>query len=160
MIWWHVRFEGTTEIAAPRERVWAFVMDPHQVAGCGPGVESVEILDEERFRIKASVGIGFIKARFTVDTELFDVEEPERASLRGRGQAPGSAVEFVARMNLRDGADQAGGVGPSIVLDWSSDVTLTGKLASVGARMIEGTAKKLIGQTFDCMKSRLEAPAT
>jgi len=147
-----VRFEGSTEIAAPRERVWAFVMDPHQVAGCGPGVESVEILDEKRFRIKASVGIGFIKARFTVDTELFDVKEPERANLRGRGQAPGSAVEFVARMNLRDGADG------SIVLDWSSDVTLTGKLASLGARMIEGTAKKLIGQTFDCMKSRLEAP--
>jgi len=148
-----VRFEGSTEIAAPRERVWAFVMDPHQVAGCGPGVESVEILDEKRFRIKASVGIGFIKARFTVDTELFDVKEPERANLRGRGQAPGSAVEFVARMNLRDGADG------SIVLDWSSDVTLTGKLASLGARMIEGTAKKLIGQTFDCMKSRLEAPS-
>lgn len=147
-----MRFEGSTEIAAPRERVWAFVMDPHQVAGCGPGVESVEILDEKRFRIKASVGIGFIKARFTVDTELFDVKEPERANLRGRGQAPGSAVEFVARMNLRDGADG------SIVLDWSSDVTLTGKLASLGARMIEGTAKKLIGQTFDCMKSRLEAP--
>lgn len=147
-----MRFEGSTEIAAPRERVWAFVMDPHQVAGCGPGVESVEILDEERFRIKASVGIGFIKARFTVDTELFDVKQPERANLRGRGQAPGSAVEFVARMNLRDGADG------SIVLDWSSDVTLTGKLASLGARMIEGTAKKLIGQTFDCMKSRLEAP--
>jgi len=147
-----VRFEGSTEIAAPRERVWAFVMDPHQVARCGPGVESVEILDEKRFRIKASVGIGFIKARFTVDTELFDVKEPERANLRGRGQAPGSAVEFVARMNLRDGADG------SIVLDWSSDVTLTGKLASLGARMIEGTAKKLIGQTFDCMKSRLEAP--
>ena len=147
-----MRFEGSTEIAAPRERVWAFVMDPHQVARCGPGVESVEILDEKRFRIKASVGIGFIKARFTVDTELFDVKEPERANLRGRGQAPGSAVEFVARMNLRDGADG------SIVLDWSSDVTLTGKLASLGARMIEGTAKKLIGQTFDCMKSRLEAP--
>lgn len=148
-----MRFEGSTEIAAPRERVWAFVMDPHQVAGCGPGVESVEILDEERFRIKTSVGIGFIKARFTVDTELFDVEEPERANLRGRGQAPGSAVEFVARMNLRDGGHE------SIVLDWSSDVTLTGKLASLGARMIEGTAKKLIGQTFDCMKSRLEAPS-
>lgn len=147
-----MRFEGSTEIAAPRERVWAFVMDPHQVAGCGPGVESVEILDEKRFRIKASVGIGFIKARFTVDTELFDVKQPERANLRGRGQAPGSAVEFVARMNLRDGADG------SNVLDWSSDVTLTGKLASLGARMIEGTAKKLIGQTFDCMKSRLEAP--
>ena len=44
-------------------------------------------------------------------------------------------------------------------MDWSADVNLSGTLASVGARMIEGTAHKMIGQTFDCMKSKLEATA-
>jgi carbon monoxide dehydrogenase subunit G len=42
-------------------------------------------------------------------------------------------------------------------MDWSADVTISGSLASLGARLIEGTANKMIGQTFDCMKSKLEA---
>jgi carbon monoxide dehydrogenase subunit G len=42
-------------------------------------------------------------------------------------------------------------------MDWEADVAIAGTLASVGARMIEGTANKMIGQTFSCMKSTLEA---
>ena len=53
-------------------------------------------------------------------------------------------------MRLSDG--DAGGTK----MDWSADVNISGTLASVGARLIEGTANKMIGQTFDCMKSKLE----
>ena len=42
-------------------------------------------------------------------------------------------------------------------MDWSADVNIAGTLAGVGARMIEGTANKMIGQTFDCMREKLEA---
>ena len=42
-------------------------------------------------------------------------------------------------------------------MDWMADVNLSGTLARVGARMIEGMANKMIGQTFDCMRSKLEA---
>jgi carbon monoxide dehydrogenase subunit G len=42
-------------------------------------------------------------------------------------------------------------------MDWSADVNIAGTLASVGARLIEGTAQKMINQTFDCMRTRLEA---
>jgi len=42
-------------------------------------------------------------------------------------------------------------------MDWNADVNLSGTLASVGARLIEGTATKMIGQTFDCMRAKLEA---
>ena len=46
--------------------------------------------------------------------------------------------------------------GPT-TMDWSADVTISGTIASVGARMIEGTANKMIGQTFDCFRAKLEA---
>ena len=42
-------------------------------------------------------------------------------------------------------------------MDWSADVALSGSLASLGARLIEGTANKMIGETFDCMRTKLEA---
>jgi carbon monoxide dehydrogenase subunit G len=146
-----MKFEGSVDIGAPREKVWAFLMDPNQVGPCGPGVETIEVVDETHFKAKAKVGIGFISARFNVDMDIAERDEPNRAVIKARGQAPGSAVDATATMALKDG--EAGGT----VMDWSADVLIGGTLASVGARLIEGTANKMIGQTFDCIKARLEA---
>ncbi len=148
-----MQFSGSVEIAAPRERVWAFVIDPNQVGQCGPGVESIEVIDDTHFKAAAKVGIGFISARFVVNMEFAELQAPDRATIKAHGQAPGSAVDATAEMALSDGAD--GGTK----MDWSADVNIAGTLASVGARLIDGTANKMIAQTFDCMKSRLEETA-
>jgi carbon monoxide dehydrogenase subunit G len=145
-----MQFQGTVQIDAPRERVWSFLIDPNQVGGCGPGVESVEVVDDDHFKVKAKVGVGFISARFAVDMTVAERHEPDLAVLGAHGQAPGSAVDATARMALSGPAE-----GPT-TMDWSADVTISGTLASVGARMIEGTANKMIGQTFDCIRSKLE----
>ena len=145
-----MHFEGTVQINAPRDRVWAFVIDPNQVGQCGPGVESIEVIDDSHFKATAKVGVGFISARFIVNMEFVDLEAPDAATIKAHGQAPGSAVDADAQMRLSDGAD--GGT----TMDWSADVNIAGTIASVGARLIEGTADKMIGQTFDCMKSKLE----
>ena len=146
-----MHFEGTVQINAPRDRVWAFVIDPNQVGQCGPGVESVDVIDDTHFKASAKVGVGFISARFVVNLEFVDLDAPNAATIKAHGQAPGSAVDADARMQLSDGDD---GV---TTMDWSADVNIAGTLASVGARLIEGTANKMIGQTFDCIKTRLEA---
>jgi len=148
-----MHFEGSVEIAAPRDRVWAFVIDPNQVGQCGPGVESIEVTDPTHCKATAKVGVGFINARFVVNLEFIDLTAPEAATIKAHGQAPGSAVDATAQMRLSDGAD--GGT----VMDWEADVNIAGTLASVGARLIEGTANKMIGQTFECMKSKLEGGA-
>ena len=145
-----MKFAGQIEIAASRERVWAFVIDPNQVGQCGPGVESIEVIDDTHFKATAKVGIGFISARFVVNMEMAEQQPPDRAVIKAHGQAPGSAVDATASMTLSDGTD--GGTR----MDWDADVAIAGSLASLGARLIEGTANKMIGQTFDCMKSKLE----
>ncbi len=146
-----MHFEGSVPIKASREKVWAFVTDPDQVGQCGPGVEKIEVLDETHFKATAKVGIGFINARFNVNMEFAEQEPPDRALIKAHGQAPGSAVDATAEMRLSDGEDG------TTVMDWSADVNLSGTLASVGARLIEGTADKMIGQTFECMRAKLEA---
>jgi carbon monoxide dehydrogenase subunit G len=145
-----MQFNGTLDIAAPPAKVWAFVTDPTQVGQCGPGVESIELVDPTHFRAKAKVGIGFISAKFVVEGEMRDLVPPADAIVKVHGQAPGTAVDATATMHLSDGA--AGGT----VLSWSADVNIAGTLASVGARLIEGTANKMIAQTFACMKAKLE----
>jgi carbon monoxide dehydrogenase subunit G len=146
-----MQFSGTVEIHAPRDRVWAFLMDPNKVGSCGPGVESIEVIDDDHFKAKAKVGVGFISARFTVDMSIAERTEPDHALIKAHGQAPGSAVDATADMALSGPAE-----GPT-TMAWSADVHIAGTLASVGARMIEGTANKMIGQTFDCIRAKLEA---
>ena len=146
-----MHFEGTVQINAPRDKVWAFLIDPNQVGSCGPGVESIDVIDDTHFKAAAKVGVGFISARFNVNMELVDLEAPDKANIKAHGQAPGSAVDATATMNLSDGD------GGGTQMDWVADVNISGTLASVGARLIEGTANKMIGQTFDCIRAKLEA---
>jgi carbon monoxide dehydrogenase subunit G len=83
--------------------------------------------------------------------EFAELSAPDRAVIKAHGQAPGSAVDANAEMVLSGPAE-----GPT-TMDWSADVQLAGTMASLGARLIDGTANKMIGQTFECMRAKLEA---
>ncbi len=146
-----MKFEGSVEIKAPRDRVWAFLMDPNEVGSCGPGVESIEVVDENHSKAKAKIGIGFISAVFTVDLEIAEKVPPDKAVIKATGQAPGSAVYATATMLLRDGP------GSTTVMDWAAHVLIGGTMATVGNRLIEGTANKMIAEMFGCIRTRLEA---
>jgi len=147
-----MEFSGAVDIPAPREQVFAFVIDPNRVGACGPGVESIEVVDATHFRAKAKVGIGFISARFVVDLEIAEQRAPDRAVIRAHGQAPGSAVDALGTMNLVDG-DEPG----TTTMLWAAEVNIAGTIASVGSRLIEGTANKMISQAFDCIRAKIVA---
>ena len=146
-----MQFSGTEEIAASRQKVWDFLMDPNQVGSCGPGVQSIDIVDEDHFNARAKVGVGFITATFNVHITFLERVPLARARFEARGQAPGSAVDAIGEMSLSDGEN--GGTR----MEWSANVNISGTIASVGARLIEGTSRKLIGQTFGCIRTKIEA---
>ncbi len=135
-----LEFSGSPEITAPRERVWERLMDPHFAAQSAPGVESVEAIDPTHFKVVSGFGVGSIKVRFVMDVQLFDVVPNKTASMRIRGKAPGSAVDVVSRLEIQDS-----GRG-RVRLNWSASSEISGTVASVGARLMEGTARKLTEQ--------------
>jgi carbon monoxide dehydrogenase subunit G len=147
-----MEFSGSVDIPATRDRVFAFVTDPDKVGACGPGVESVEVVDPTHFRARAKVGVGFITAKFVVDLEIAEQQAPEMAVIKAHGQAPGSAVDGTGRMTLVEGAEPG-----TTTMNWGAEVNISGMIASVGARLIEGTANKMIGQTFDCIRAKIVA---
>lgn len=147
-----MEFSGSVDIPAPRDQVFAFVTDPNRVGSCGPGVESIEIVDPTHFKARAKVGVGFISARFVVDLEIAEQQAPDMAVIKARGQAPGSAVDALGRINLADGPEPG-----TTTMQWAAEVNISGMIASVGARLIESTANKMIGQTFDCMRAKISA---
>jgi len=149
-----MEFSGTQTIAAPIDKVWVYLMDVNQVAACAPGFQSLEELGDEHWKAVVGVGIGAVKARFTLDVTRPEMQEPERMVVKGRGKAPGSAVDLAGDMNLTS-VDEG-----QTRMDWKASVVVSGTLASVGARLMQGTAEKLTGQFFSCLKSKLQAGET
>ena len=147
-----MEFSGTQTIAAPIEKVWTFLLDVNNVAACAPGFQSLEVLGEEHWKAVISVGVGPVKAKFTMDVTRPEMREPELMIVKGRGKAPGSAVELSGEMNLKS-VDTS-----QTQMDWKATVVVSGTIASVGARLMQGTAEKLTGQFFDCLKTKLQTP--
>ncbi|MFL5590752.1 MAG: CoxG family protein [Ktedonobacteraceae bacterium] len=147
-------FSGTQTIAAPIEKVWAYLLDVHKVAACVPGFQSLEELGEEHWKAVVSVGVGPVKAKFTLDVTRPEKHEPNLMVVQGRGKAPGSTVDLSGRMNLS--AIDA----EHTRMDWTAQVTVSGTIASVGARLLHQTAEKLTGQFFECLKEKLQTAET
>lgn len=142
---------GSTVIKASREKVWGYLTNPDFVAKCAPGLESMEVLEEnKKYRAIGSVGLGNLKVRFSGEVEFVTMEPPNRAVVKGRGTAPGSAVEGTAEMKLRDAADGA------TIMDWTADVKVLGTIASLASRMMNSMAQKLSNQFFDCVRQQIE----
>lgn len=134
-----LEFSGSPAIAAPRERVWQRLMDPHFVAQSAPGIESVEAMDPTHFKVISGFGVGSIRVRFTMDVELFDIDAGKSAKMRVRGKAPGSAIDVVSTMRIDDASGGS-------QLDWSATSEVSGTVASMGTRLMQGTARKLTEQ--------------
>ena len=149
-----MEFSGTQTIAAPIEKVWAFLLDVNNVASCAPGFQSLEVLGDEHWKAVVAVGVGAVKAKFTMDVTRDEMQEPEHMTMKGRGKAPGSAVDMSGDMHLTT-LDSGG-----TQMDWKASVVVSGTIASVGARLLQGTAERLTGQFFDCLKTTLQAPDT
>src|SRR5512142_1398737 len=98
-----MRFEGTVTINADREKVFNHLIDPEFVSQCAPGLESVEVVEPgKKFKVVASIGLGAVKARFTVDILMDELDPPQYAQMKAHGNTPGSAVDVTSAMSLKD----------------------------------------------------------
>src|SRR6266699_2680357 len=111
-----MRFEGTLDIAAPRDPVWSFLTDPTQVTTCAPDVQSLEVADPHHFKVVVRAGVGPIKGTFSMNVQFLEVERRDglghdpagrRAAHAGRGGQDHPAA-------LRLHQDEARGVGPDM----------------------------------------------
>jgi carbon monoxide dehydrogenase subunit G len=152
-----MELNGDVSIAAPRAAVWAALNDPDVLARCIEGVESLTRVtgdDGERFEGKMNAKVGPVRATFTGYVTLADVMAPESYRLVGEGK--GGVAGFAkgeAKVQLAE-------TGPSqTLLSYQVASSVGGKLAQLGARLIEGTAKGLAESFFAKLKAEIETPA-
>lgn len=132
-----LEFSGSPVIHATREYLWSRLTDPGFVAASAPGVEAVEAVDLTHFKVVSGLGVGSVKVRFKLEVELFDIVAGRSLKMRSRAKAPGSMVDTVSSLQIGDAAPG------TVRLDWSARSEVSGTVASVGARLLEGTARRL-----------------
>jgi carbon monoxide dehydrogenase subunit G len=132
-----VEFAGTQTVAAPIKVVWERLLDADFVASCAPGVDKVEAIDDTHYNVIAMLGVGSIQLRFAINLELADLVPPTSARMIVRGNAPGSAMSAESAVRLEEDGPR------STSLAWSVGADIRGTVASTGARVLKGAAKKL-----------------
>ena len=143
--------KGDVTIQAPRKKVWDFLTDPNQIGQCVPGIEKIETIEEmKRYHGVVSVGLGSVKARFSGEVDILELDEPNRAKLKAHGTATGSAADAISEMSLSEGPDG------STLVHWTADINVSGQLASLASRLMTPVSQKLAGIFYDEVRKRIE----
>jgi len=145
-----MHFEGTFDIKSSRQKVWEFLSVPNNLAKCLPDLQKFEVIAPDRFKATVKAGVGFIKGTFNLEISMHDMQPPTHAKLVVRGSGTGSSVDIEATMDLSDLPDG------STRMTWKADTKVGGLLASVGHRLLEGAAQKIVSNLFASIKKQLE----
>ncbi len=145
---------GTQRIEAPREVVWAALNDPDVLRQCIPGCESMERTGDNGFAAKAVLKIGPVKASFSGQVTLSDIDPPNGYTISGEGNGGVAGMaKGGATVKL---TEESEGV---TLLTYDVKSQISGKIAQLGSRLIDATAKKLAAEFFESFSKVVAPPA-
>jgi carbon monoxide dehydrogenase subunit G len=129
-------------INAPKEQVYAALNNPEILKQCIPGCEELIKHSDTELEAKVVLKVGPVKAKFSGDVQLDTAGAPDAFSLTGQGN--GGAAGYA-----KGGADVTLTTdGGTTILRYKAKADIGGKLAQLGSRLIQGTAKKLAAKFF------------
>ena len=133
---------GEYRIPAPRERVWEMLNDAEVLRVCIPGCEELEQTADNAFSARVTTKVGPVKATFNGAVTLENINPPEGYTITGEGK--GGVAGFAS-----GGADvHLAEDGAETVLTYTASAKVGGKLAQLGSRLLDSTARKLADQFF------------
>jgi carbon monoxide dehydrogenase subunit G len=139
---------GSYTFNAPRERVWALLMDPDAVASCIPGADKFEPDGPDRYLVSMHVALAAITGSYTGTVAIADKNEPQSYTLIVEGQGRPGFVKGSSAIVLRQQET-------STVVDVSGTVQSGGPIARVGQRLMGSVAKMMMDRFFACLQSKL-----
>jgi carbon monoxide dehydrogenase subunit G len=145
-----MKLEGTYTFDAPREAVWDALLDPEVLARILPGCEKLDQLGDNQYAGTLKIRVGPVQGKFQGKVVLTDLQEPTSYSLilDGKG-APG----FMKGQGQVELDDQEG----KTLMHYVGEAQVGGRIASVGQRLLDSSAKALTKQSLDGLNQQIQA---
>lgn len=145
-----MHIEGSYTFQAPRQAVWDAIMDPAVMGAALPGGEKLEKTSDTEYEGVMNVRVGPVQGKFQGKVVILEAQCPESCtmSVDGRG-TPG----FLNGT----GAWQLAADGDSTVMTYSGDVEVGGKIANVGQRLLDSSAKSITRQGLESLDAQIQA---
>jgi carbon monoxide dehydrogenase subunit G len=144
-----MEMSGEYRIPAPRETVWAALNDPAVLKETIPGCQSIEKISDTHMTAKVKARVGPVSATFTGDVTFSNIDPPKGYTISGEGK--GGVAGFA-----KGGADVSlVEDGSGTILRYTAKAQVGGKLAQIGARLIDATAKQMADAFFSAFAARL-----
>lgn len=152
-----MKLEGTYTFEAPREVVWEALLDPNVLARVMPGCEKLEQVGENQYKGALKIRVGPVQGAFEGLVNLTDINTPESYRMQVDGKGAPGFMKGVGEVRLED-------QGASTLMHYSGEAQVGGRIASVGQRLLDSSAKALTRQSLEGLheqiKARLQANAT
>ena len=146
-----VHGQGQTIVPATPEQVWRTLIDPEKLAKIVPGCRSLELVGPDDYRAEVSLGVGAVRGRFEARVRLSDLEPPRAATLRGGLQGPLGA-------SVGEGHVTLSAVEGGTLVAYSYAIDISGTVAAVGGRLLDGASRVLVGQFFERLVAQAVPP--
>jgi len=143
-----MKVEGTKELSAPRDVVWAVINDPAQMAGLMPGVESFEIVDERHWNAKVKVPLGLGGLKMKMNFEKLEERPPEFASMYAKGTGVGAMMNMTTSFTL---SESEGGTS----MAWEADVRIAGPVGAMGQRVLQPIINQQVGNVLAALELKV-----
>ncbi len=148
-----MKMTGEHRIDAPRETVWAALNDPEVLKQAIPGCQEIEKVSDTEFTATVKAKVGPVSATFKGAVTLADLDPPKGYTISGQGK--GGAAGF-AKGGAKIRLDED---GAATVLHYEVNAQVGGKLAQIGSRLIDATAKKMANDFFTRFAETVAGPA-
>ena len=146
--------EGEERIAAPLDKVWFALNDPEVLRACIPGCQSLEMKSPTELAATVKIKIGPVSATFNGEVTFSNISAPESYTISGEGK--GGIAGFAkggADVTLKEDSGDT-------ILSYVVNAQVGGKLAQLGARLIDSTSKKLAQQFFAAFNAAVTAESS
>ena len=148
-----MQMSGEYRIEAPREAVWAALNDPEVLKQAIPGCEEIEKISDTELAAKVKIKVGPVSAKFSGAVTLSDLDPPKGYTISGEGKGgPAGFAKGGAKVRLEED-------GAATILYYDVEARVGGKLAQIGSRLIDATAKKMANDFFARFAEAVSGPA-
>lgn len=141
-------FNGSHTFAAPRERVWALLLDPNALRNALPACKEFRQIGDDSYEAVMSVGVGAIKGTYNGKIQVRDQQPPSSYRLVVEGTGRPGFLKGDGVISLED-------QGESTLVSYRGQAQVGGMIAGVGQRLISASAQLIIGQFFKAMERQL-----